>query len=394
MNAVGEPHRILIIVGGLLLAGLVSHVVGQRTRLPRVTLLVIVGVLFGSSGFGLLADSVVGWFPVVADMALVMIGFLLGERLTRRTFARVGRPMLIVSVVVVAITIVVVGAGLALLGLPLTMCLLLAGVATSTDPAATVDVVAESESKGPFTETLLAIVAIDDVWGLLAFSLLLAAVGLAAGEAHAADILVAAAWELGGAIGLGAALGIPMAYLTGRIAPGEPTLAEALGVVFLCGGIALWLEVSFLLAAMTLGAVVANRAKHHSRPFHAIEGVEAPFLIMFFILAGASLEVDALLSAGTIGIAFVVFRTISRVAGGWLGGVLGGFGGGRCVWMGVALMPQAGIALGMALLAVERYPELTDQILPVVIASTVVFELLGPIATKAALSRVGEAACG
>ena len=189
------------------------------------------------------------------------------------------------------------------------------------------------------------------------------------------------------AVALGAILGIPMAYLTGRIEPGEPVLAEALGVVFLCGGLAIWLDVSFLLAAITLGAVVANLAKHHTRPFHAIEGIDAPFLILFFVLAGASLELEALLLMGPLGLLFVVLRAVSRPLGGWLGGALGGLPVAQRSWIGIAMMPQAGVALGMALLAVKRFPELTNTILPVVIASTVVFELLGPIATRMALHR-------
>jgi Kef-type K+ transport system membrane component KefB len=308
--------------------------------------------------------------------------------------AELGRPILAISIGAVVVTAVVVGGGLALLGMPLATCLLLAGISTSTDPAATVDVIAEASAKGPFSDTLLAVVAFDDVWGLMLFSLTLAVAGTASGAGGGLDVIVAAAWELGGAIAIGVALGVPMAYLTGRIEPGEPTLGEALGVVFLCGGIALWLDVSFLLAAMTLGAVVANLAKRHTRPFHAIKGVEAPFLVLFFVLAGASVHVEALLSVGTLGIAFVVLRAVSRLIGGMAGGAVGGLTPIQRRWIGAALMPQAGVALGTALLASERFPELADQILPIAVGSTIVFELFGPIATRVALRRVGEAQSG
>ena len=113
-----------------------------------------------------------------------------------------------------------------------------------------------------------------------------------------------------------------MAYLTGRNQPGEPTLLEALGLVFLCGGIAIWLEVSFILASMVLGGVVANPARHHNRPFHAIENIEWPFMILFFVLAGASLRIDALYYVGLIGSAYVILRVIGRVLGAWVGGVI------------------------------------------------------------------------
>ena len=388
----GSPDQVLITVGALLLLGLVTHVAGRRTALPRVTLLVILGVVIGPAGFGLLHEGGGdGWFAVVADMALVMIGFLLGERLTRRTLVELGRSVLAISISVAGVTAAAVGFGLWVLGAPPAACLLLAGIATSTAPAASVDVVQESKAKGPFTDTLLAIVAVDDAWGLMLFSLLLAAAKTAAGAGLPVDVLAAGAWEVFGAAAVGVGLGVPMAYLTGRIEPGEPTLSEALGVVFLCGGIALWLEVSFLIAAMTLGAAVANLAKHHTRPFHAIEGVDEPFLILFFVLAGASLEPGSLASLGLFGGAFVLLRTLSRIIGAEVGGAVGGFPRRQRRWMGVALLPQAGVALGMALLATQRFPELADLILPIVIASTVVFELLGPLAARAALRRVGEA---
>lgn len=391
MDSVGEPYRFLIIIGGLLLAGLIAHVAGRRTPLPRATLLILLGVTFGPSGFDLLGGEVDNWFPIVADMALVMIGFLLGERLTAREMSAVGKPVLIISLVVVGATAAIVGGGLVSLDVPVSVALLLASIATATDPAATVDVTREIQARGPFSSTVLGIVALDDVWGLIPFSFVLAIAGTTAGAVSWKEILASGVWEIGGAICLGVILGIPMAYLTGRIEAGEPMLAEALGVVFLCGGIALWLKISFLLAAITLGATVANFAKHHTRPFHAIEGVDAPFLILFFILAGASLEIDVLLASGTLGLAYIFLRSLSRIAGGWLGGRLGGMPPVQRNWMGMALVPQAGVAVGMALLVAERFPEMGRQVLPVVIGSTVVFEVVGPIATRVALRRVGEA---
>ncbi|MDA1236085.1 MAG: cation:proton antiporter [Acidobacteria bacterium] len=386
-----EPHQILIVIGLLLLLGLVTHVVGRRTALPRVTLLLLFGLLIGPSGFGLLPDAQEHWFPVVADMALVMVGFLLGERLTVRRLRSIGKPVLWISLAVVGTTALVMAFGLAALGLPLTLCLSLAGVATATDPAATMAVAKEINAQGPFTDTLLAIVAVDDAWGLMLFSVLLGTAEVLAGGVVGGGALLHVLWEIGGAIGLGALLGLPMAYLTGRIEKGEPTLGEALGVVFLCGGVAIWIGVSFLLAAITLGSVVASLAKHHKRPFHAIEGIEMPFLVMFFVLAGASLYLRSLAAVGVAGIGYVLLRTGSRVLGGWLGSRLAGAPVSTRRWIGWALMPQAGVAVGMSLLAAQRFPEIADTILPVVVGSTVLFEVLGPIATRIALRAVGEA---
>jgi Kef-type K+ transport system membrane component KefB len=197
-------------------------------------------------------------------------------------------------------------------------------------------------------------------------------------------------WHVGGALLLGLALGVPSAFLTGRIKAGEPTLIEALGVVLLCAGMALWLDVSFLLASMVMGAVVANLARHHDRPFHAIGGIEWPFMILFFVFAGMSLELRSLMNIGLIGVAYIFLRIAGRLLSAWCCGLFRWVEPQISRWMGMALMPQAGVAMGMGLLAAERFPELKDIILTVVIGTTVFFELVGPVFTRTALSRVGE----
>lgn len=331
-----------------------------------------------------------GWFPLIADIAFLMVGFLLGGKLAFSFLRQNGRTIFLISLSEVIITVAVIISGLLLLGASLEMALLLAGIATATDPAATSDVIQESGAKGPFTNTLTGIVAIDDAWGLVTFSILLAVAQTIAGEGHAADILLDSARELGGATALGLIVGAPMAYLSGRIKPGQPTLIEALGIVFLCGGLAQWLEVSFLLTAMVLGATVANLARHHERPFHAIEDIEWPFMILFFVLAGASLQLDSLFQVGLIGGAYIFLRIIGRLLGSWPGGLLSGAGVQIKRWMGLALLPQAGVAMGMALIAAQRFPELRDTIFSIVIAATVFFEIIGPILTRLALAQAGE----
>jgi Kef-type K+ transport system membrane component KefB len=385
-----ETARILIPLGILLIIGLATDLIGRRTRLPRVTLLLIFGFAIGPEGLGYLLPLESVWLPVVANMALVMIGFLLGEKLTLPALRQHGAYVLWISVSEVVATACAVFAGLVVIGVPREVALLFAGIATATDPAAVSDVVAETRADGTFTETLLGIVAVDDAWGLIAFSLLFAAAQVLGGHGDAWDPILKGAWEIGGAFIVGIVLGLPMAYMTGRIRPGEPTLVEALGIVFLCGGIAMWLNVSFLLSSMVLGCVVANVARHHTHPFHAIEGIEWPFMIIFFILAGATLQIHMLLNIGLAGAGYVIFRIAGRIVGGWAGSVMSRAGSEFCRWMGIALLPQAGVALGMALVAIEHRPDLTDVLIPVVITSTVLFEVIGPVCTRLSLTRAGN----
>ena len=382
-------HFIFLTLGGLLLLGLLADEIGRRTRLPRVTLMILFGVAAGPWGFDLLPPAFQNWYEFLASAALTMVAFLLGGSLSLATLRSHGRTILTVSATAVVLTALVVGFGLVLVGTPVVVALLLAGIATATAPAATQDVVRQTRSAGPFTDTLLGIVAVDDAWGLIVFSLLLLTAKVVIGDGGV-EILQHGLWELGGALAVGTAVGLPAAYLTGRLRPGEPIQAEALGVVFLCAGLAIWLGVSFLLAGMTAGALVANLAKHHRRPFHEIERIEWPFMVLFFVLAGASLNIGSLKDIGTIGIAYLILRSLGRVFGGWTGGVLSSAPVLHRNWIGFALVPQAGVALGMALVAASHFPELGETLLAVTIGTTIVFEIFGPILTQTALQRVGE----
>jgi Kef-type K+ transport system membrane component KefB len=381
-----EASSLLIAIGVLFLAGLALDRIGRIVHVPRVTLLILLGAFLGPPLLDVLPLAVGGSADLFTPIALSVVAFLLGGTLKRETLTAHGREIVVVSLCVVVVTIALVSSGLALLGAPLALALVLGGMSSATDPAATQDVVLQSGRMGRFEINLLGIVAIDDAWGLLAFSLILTLVGTIVGGETAAA-LTHGLWEGAGAVLLGLAVGLPGAYLTGRVKPGEPTLIEALGLVFLCAGLALWLEVSFLLTGMVAGAVIANLASHHERPFHEIERIEWPFMLLFFVMAGASLELEHLSEVGLIGVAYVALRIASRFVGGWLGGRLARLPSREGALTGLALMPQAGVAIGMALVAAERFPALADDVIALAISTTIVFEIIGPLATQLALSQ-------
>lgn len=375
----------LVTLGVLFIAGLAADELGRVTRFPRVTLLLLLGIAIGTAGFDLVPVEVAQWFDELSIVALTMVAFLLGGSLTKKTLSNHGVAIFTISLAIVFATLGIVSVGLILVGLPPGLALLLAAIATATAPAAMTDVIHQSGMNTGFTNTLKGIVAIDDAWGLIVFSVVVVFVDQANGWS---GVLSGAVWDLGGAILLGGVLGAPAAYLTGRLKPGEPLQAEAIGIVFLVAGFSLWFEVSFLIAGMTAGGVIANFAQHHDRAFHEIEHIQWPFMILFFLLAGAVLELDALWLLGWAGVAFLVLRIVARLIGGVLGARLGGVPRREAVWYGPALLPQAGVAVGMALVAGEHFPEWASTIMAYTIASTVVFEIIGPPVTLIAIRKV------
>jgi len=385
-----STSEFLLTLGGILLIGLATDAIGRRTFLPRVTLLLLFGVLIGRQMFDLIPQVFTDRFDVIANMALLMVGFLLGGKLTADFLKQSASKTLWISISTAVVTTLVVAFILMAVGISASMAIILGCIASATAPAATMDIVLESDCEGPFSDLLLSIVALDDVWGLILFSIGIALVSIIAGNTeHAAQIYIAI-WDIGGALILGVLLGFPAAYLTGRIRTGQPMLMEALGLVFLCGGIAIWLDVSFLIASIVMGAVVANFARHHEYPFHEIENIEWPFMTIFFVLAGASLELDMIKEIGLIGSVYIISRITGKLLGARIGaGLCKADTMTRC-WMGFALLPQAGVAMGMALVAANRFPEYQQVLLTVVISSTVFFEIIGPVFTRAALRRASN----
>lgn len=381
---------VLATLGAVLLIAVAAHFISKKVRIPQVTLLIVAGLLIGPSGFNVLPPGTQDWYPLISSMALLMVGFLLGGKLSLGMLRRSGREIMWFSLFEVLGATILIGCGLLAIGVDPPLALVLAGIGPASAPAATVAVVQEARAEGPFTDALLGVVAIDDAWGLIAFSVLLAVAGGLVGDGGPLTVLAQGGLELAGALALGLVLGLPTAFLTRHLRAGEPLEAEALGIVLICGGLALWLNVSFLLSVMVVGAVIVNLARENEEPFRLIENIEWPFLVLFFVLSGASLRVEDLTLIGGIGVAYVAFRAFGLVAGAWLGGAIGRADPLHRRWMGLALMPQAGVALGMALIAGSHFPELKPVILPVVVGSTVVFELAGPLLTRLALARVGE----
>ncbi|MDO9572270.1 MAG: cation:proton antiporter, partial [Candidatus Omnitrophota bacterium] len=167
-------------------------------------------------------------------------------------------------------------------------------------------------------------------------------------------------------------------------------LIFTLGLIFLTIGIAIWLHLSVLLASMFLGAVLVNINKSSVNPFEVLKTVDSPLFLLFFVLAGANLEIGLLPKLGLIGLVYLIFRVIGKVAGAKLGAHISGASNSIKKYLGLGLVPQAGVALGCALVAKNDFPNIGSMLFTTIVATTVVYELIGPICTKYALQKAGE----
>jgi Kef-type K+ transport system membrane component KefB len=342
----------------------------------------------GPAGADLLSDVAERTFPWISHITLALVGFVLGGKLHKSFIADQGGLIFSSSLLITIFTWIIVTMACGWFTGNWPLALLLGAIATATDPAATHDVIKESGKQNVFTDRLLGIVSLDDIWGLLLFSVSVSLAGFILDTGL--DRALYSLWELFGAIALGAGLGLPIAWLTGRSSEGEPLLIEALGAVILCAGVAEYLGVSYLLASIFMGVTVTNVARHHTRPFHAIEQIEWPFMMLFFILAGASLDFAALENLGWLGAAYGVARIAGRLVGGVICSLHWKRPSTEGAALGCALLPQAGVAIGIALIGAQTFPEFAPDLLATAIAATVFFELTGPPLTRRSLDYMSK----
>jgi Kef-type K+ transport system membrane component KefB len=383
---------VFLVLGALLSVSILVDTIARRTALPRISLLILTGVAYAAIDQLVLGHA---HTPPLGDMgeplinlALVMVAFLLGSELTVKRLVQIGPAVALLSLAVMIISILVVGAGLLVTGFSLSVAVVLAAISVATDPAAVSESVWRSRSHNLRSRIILGVVAIDDVWGIAAFTLAMAFLSwhLPGGESNA---LLGSLWELGGAVAIGGLLGLAASWLTGRLRPGEPVLVEALALMFLIVGLSEWLGISPLLTGITTGAVIVNLSAHHTRSFAEIEHIEWPFLVFFFVLCGASVDFAHLDSAGWLVLGYILFRLVGRYLGGYLGRSLLSPGIKRSLppSVGLAFTPQAGVAMGMALLAAENFGQQGSLVVTTVVVSTVVFEFIGPFLLRQVLGE-------
>lgn len=383
----------ILVVGLFLMFGGRAYAIARYLRLPRVTLLVISGIIIGPSGFNVVPDEIVSLFPIMSYIALSMIAFRLGETFVNFDLLKSGPTIFTISLGKTIVSSVLVFTVAYLIQDDIVLALLLAGLAPASAPAATLDVISETNSKGPLTDTIIRVLAVDNILGITLFSILFVVGEIIAGAGDPTAEVISGAWEIGGAFVLGLAIGWPMARLAGGLKKGKPSLLEITGFLLLCAGLAYQLQVSYLLACIVLGATVAkNRAQPKKNIFLTIEEVSEPFLVIFFLLAGCELDLSALQSLGLIGILYVVARCVGFVIGGGLAARLVNAEPVVQENIGWSLFPQAGVALGLAVLTLDEFPGLGQFLVSIIVSTTVVFELFGPTVTQWRLFKAKEAA--
>lgn len=391
--------HMLFYLAVILFAGMFTAKLLSKFKLPNVTGYLIAGLIIGPSILGIIPKEGADKLSIISEAALSFIAYSIGSEFNIENLKKLGKGILTVTVFQAYTTLLLVDLVLIFIfKQPVPFSLLLGAIATATAPAATLMVIRQYKAKGPLVNTLLPVVAIDDALGIIAF-------GISATIAKAlvsntknisvTKIIFMPLLEIFLALLIGFLMGILLTYLAKRVKGEDSLLCLVITILFATAGIAISFELSSLLACMMVGATLTNLDPNNKKAFNTADKFTPPILISFFTIAGVQLELSVLKDVGIIGIVYVVVRVIGKMFGAYLGAKLAKLSSVVQRYLGFTLIPQAGVAIGLSMIAENTLPSpYGTQARTIVLAATIIYELVGPMITKQALIKAGEIEVG
>lgn len=381
----------LFYIGLLLLAGLLFGRLAKLLTLPNVTGYLIAGLLLGPFVLKIIPAETVDSISIVSEMALGFIALSIGAEFKLSYFREVGLTPVVIAILEGLLAVVAVVCGLLAVGQPLPFALVLGSIAAATAPAATIMVIRQYNAKGPVTKTLLSVVALDDAVALVAFGFAVAiAKSLTSPDANILEAIADPFIEVGLSVVFGALAAVIMLIPLKFFKKQSNRLCATVGMVFLTSAVADYFGASTLLTCMVFGAILANISKDADDVFRISDIVTPPVFMLFFAVSGAELDITLIPKIGVLGVIYVVFRVVGKFVGAWLGAVIMRAPKAVKKYLGWTLVPQAGVAIGLTLVADTVVPEYAGQIRAIVLCGTLIYELVGPVISKLALTAAGE----
>ncbi len=394
--------NVVLLFGLIVLGGAFGARLFQRLRIPQVVGCIVVGIVLGEV-LGVITPHTIEELEPFMMFALGIIGFMIGAELRGEVFRKYGKQFFIIlfSQGMGAFVLATIGGAVVAWFITgsvpesIAVGLVLGAIASATAPAATVNVLWEYKTKGALTTTVLAIVALDDALALLLYRG--AATGAKAligtGRSSVLGTTLILLGEIAGAIALGVLAGVLLYFLLKFVKADDKILDFALASLLLVVGVSIIPGIDPILPAMTLGITVANLMPRQSKAtFELVEKFAPPIYISFFVLAGAHMEFGKITFWMVVMIlVYVLCRAAGKITGAWFGGKWSQAPAVVRKYLGICLLPQAGVAIGLAILASQQFgPELGHTIVIVVMTGTFLMEIFGPMLVKAGVKRAGE----
>lgn len=392
-----QVASIIISVAFMLLFGFAMTRITKLLKLPNVTAYILAGILIGPYCLGLIPQRIIDGMDFLSDIALAFIAFSTGEFFRFSTLKKSGAKVMVITVCEALLASVVVFiVTFFVLRLDLAFSIVLAALASATAPASTVMTIRQTGAKGDFVDTLLQVVALDDIVGLVAYSIAISVAvssKTGAGAFHVWDIIRPLLINIG-VFALGGVFGFLMKLMMPKKRSTDNRLIISIALLFSFCGICTLLDISPLLGCMSMGTVYIN-ITDDDKLFKQLNYFSPPLLLLFFVRSGLNFKLDVLVnssgSIGTtplivIGILYFFFRIVGKYAGAFLGCLAVGKPKETRNYLGLALIPQAGVAIGLAALGARTLGGDDGVALnTIILASSVLYELIGPACAKLAL---------
>lgn len=385
-------NKILIEVAVLLISGIIFGRFAKFCKLPNVTGYLIAGLLLGPSFLNFIPDYMVTNFAVISDVALAFIAFSIGSEFNLNYFKKVGIAPIVIASLESLGAIIVVMIPLILLGFDPMLSIMLGAIAAATAPAQTIMVINQYKAKGSLTSMLMSVVAIDDATALIGFGIAGTIVRMVSSklETNVIISILTPIYEVFISFVIGASVSILIKIILQWFKKSSNRLCIILAFVLFTYWMADLVHGSPLLACMSLGGVLVNIFDEMDDLVTISDSFTPPIFMIFFLISGAGFQVSALKGIGIIGILYVVLRIIGKISGAWIGGKLTKQEDKICKYLGPTLMPQAGVALGLIVVAGNIVPEYASQIRVIILCSTFIYSIIGPVVAKMALVKSGE----
>jgi len=396
--------NLILALGIIVVAGFMGSLAAEKLKLPRITGYIIIGILLSPSLLNIIHAETVGNLDLITDIALGFIAYLIGGSLKMESLRGLGRSITWITLLQSLGAGLLVTLVLALLGhliIPsetfwqwyFPLAFIIGAISCATAPAATMAIISEYKAKGPLTTTLLAVVALDDAIAVIAFAIASGICQPLVGGVNSPSfyqMLGVPFLHIVESAAIGIVFGIALMYISRLVRTRELLLVVVFGVIMLSVGLTSYLGVSSILASMVVGFIIVNKVKREEM-FLVVEEVEDVLFAMFFVLAGLHFDLSVLKVAGILALLIVLTRCMGKYSGTRLGARISHAPDSVKKYLGFALLPKAGVTIGLVLISAIEFPTFGTVMLNAVLASTIINELVAPPLTKYALFKAGEA---
>ncbi|NLL72339.1 MAG: cation:proton antiporter [Clostridiales bacterium] len=384
---------VLLKISIVLLVGAIGGRVAKIFKLPNVSGYLVAGLFLGPSFFKLVSSQDINTFSVINELALAFIAFSIGSEFVVKDMRKLGKSIIIITLTeVVGAVLLVFAVMYYIFNQPFAFSIVIASMSAATAPAATLLVIKQYRAKGPLTKTILPVVALDDVFGIIVFGIAMSLATLSMGQESFSvyKMISEPLIEIGGSLILGLVLGFILVALTKKSSGRDNLQLITLVSVGIATGLSNLLGLSPLLTCIMMGTVLVNLKHNSKRVFSSLDGFTNPVYVLFFTLAGASLDLSILLSVGLLGVAYVIARASGKIIGAWVGAKAVKADPMVTKNLGYALLPQGGISIGLLVIVRQSLPTYASAISTIIMFSVLIYEVTGPIFAKIAIQNAGE----